>query len=252
MMVAAIAGSGAGAAQAAETGFLNRAVTLGGVGYAYQVYVPRAYNASKTWPIILALHGAGERGDDGLLQTEVGLGNAIRRHAERYPAVVVFPQARLDEIWQGRGADVALAALDASMSEYNIDSSRVYLTGISMGGNGSWYLAYHHPERFAALVVVCGWISERREGLYPAIVPPSAGDPFAAVAQRVARIPVWIFHGEADDVVPVEESRRMAAALRAIGADVRYTELPDVGHGAWEPAYALAELPVWLLQQQIR
>ena len=134
-------------AQPAATGFLNRSVVVDGTTYAYQVYVPREYRPSTAWPIVLALHGAGERGSDGLLQTEVGLGSAIRRHAERYPAIVVFPQRDVDTNWQGPGAQLALAALDQSIAEFKTDPSRVYLTGLSMGGNGAWYLAFHHPDQ---------------------------------------------------------------------------------------------------------
>jgi predicted peptidase len=251
LLAAVLAGLPCGA-QALETGFLDRSLHLDGAEHAYQVYVPRTFDPSRAWPVILALHGSGERGRDGILQTEIGLGGALRRYAERYPAVVVLPQAPPDGTWQGPGARLALAALDATLAEFPVDSTRVYLTGLSMGGNGAWYLAYHHPERFAALVVVCGWINERRGGLYPAIPPGSASDPFADVARRVAHLPIWIFHGDADDVVPVAESRGMAAALEAIGADVRYTEFPGVGHGAWGPAYGLEELPVWLFQQRRR
>ena len=236
------------AAQGIQTGFLDRTVPLDGVTYRYQVYVPHAYDGTGSWPVILFLHGSGEKGRDGLLQTEIGLGGAIRRYSDRYPALVVFPQT--PETWQGLGARVALAALDQSIAEFKTDPNRVYLTGLSMGGNGAWYLAYHHPERFAAAVVICGWISEWREGLYPAIPPAGSPDPFRAVAERVAAIPIWIFHGADDSVVPVEESRRMAAALEAAGADVRYTEFPGVNHGAWDPAFALDELPAWLLGQR--
>lgn len=247
-----LASPGLAAAQVTETGFLNRTVILDGTEYVYQVYVPRGYRQSTAWPVILALHGAGERGDDGLLQTQVGLASAIRRHADRYPAIVVFPQTPSEGTWQGPGARVALAALDQSIAEFNADASRVYLTGLSMGGNGTWYLGYHHADRFAALIVVCGWISELPGGRYPAIAPDSSPDPFAAVAERVSGIPIWIFHGDADEVVPVEESRRMAEALGAMGADVRFTELPGVGHNAWDPAYDLKTLPVWLFKQQRR
>jgi len=240
------------AAETAETGFLNRSVVVGGAEYRYEVYVPRTYRHATALPLILALHGVGECGDDGQLQTDVGLGTALRQHADRYPAIVVFPQAPLDATWQGLGAQVALAALDKSLEEFNIDKSRVYLTGLSMGGNGCWYLAYHHADRFAALVVICGWVSALRVAgsEYPAIASSSAADPFTDVAQRVSRLPIWIFHGDADRIVPVEESRRMASALRAAGADVLYTELPGAGHNAWDPAYALAELPAWLLKQR--
>src|SRR6185312_17430100 len=98
-------------------------------------------------------HGSGERGADGRLQTEVGLGTAIRRTATPFPAIVVFPQAPLDQWWEGPATDMALAALAQTEREFHTDRERVYLTGLSMGGSGSWYIAYRHPERFAALLI---------------------------------------------------------------------------------------------------
>jgi predicted peptidase len=247
---------------AAGTGFLDRAVVVDGDEYRYQVYVPRGYTAAERWPVLLALHGSGERGDDGLLQTQVGLGGAIRRHAQRFPGIVVFPQAPVDAPgWHGIAGRIALAALDAAEAEFSTDRSRVYLTGLSMGGNGSWYLAYNDPQRFAALVVVCGFTRDWRspeQATYPPIVggaeaeADAAASPYAAIARRIAHIPTWIFHGDADPVVPVDESRQMAAALTAAGGDVRYTELAGVGHNAWDPAYTMDELPRWLFVQRRR
>jgi predicted peptidase len=243
--------------QTIETGFLNRSVNLEGSEYRFQVFVPREYRGSIQWPIILALHGGGERGSDGLTQTDVGLGRAIRRHADHFPAIVVFPQAPTGDTpgWQSFGARIALAALDKTMTEFAIDKSRVYLTGLSMGGNGSWYLAYHHPDRFAAVVVVCGRVSERRSStgavLSPSIASDSAADPFTPVAQRIRQLPIWIFHGDADPVVPVAESRGMAEALQKVGTNVQYTELPNVGHNAWDPAYDRADLFNWMFKQVI-
>ena len=239
---------GAVAAQAIETGFLDRSISLDKVEYVYQVYVPRAYRPSEEWPVILFLHGAGERGHDGLFQTQVGLGSAIRANPERWPAIVVFPQVPDGMTWQGIPGRVAMAALDATLKEYRFDESRVYLTGLSLGGNGTWYLGYNHADRFAALVAICGFV-EASPG-FPGFIPESSADPYSTLAARVAEIPVLIVHGEADEVVPVEESRRMAAALEEAGADVRYEELLGVGHNAWDPAYASEELTVWLFSQQ--
>lgn len=236
------------AAQARETGFLDRSLTVEGVAFPYQVYVPKGYDRSKPLPIILFLHGAGERGTDGLIQTEVGIGSAIRRHADRYPAIVVFPQAPRNTVWQERPARAALAALDAATREFRADRSRQYLTGLSMGGNGAWYLAFHHPDRWAAMVVICGFVAPRPP-FVPAIAP-SEPDPYAAIARRVAKIPVTIVHGDADPVVSVEESRRMAAALKAAGADVAYRELPGVDHNSWDPAFQGEELPAWLFSKR--
>ena len=109
-----------------------------------------------------------------------------------------------------------------------------------------WNLAYRTPERFAALVAICGWVqptADRRE----AILPPDSGSPYPVIARRIVPLPTWIWHGDADDLVPVEESRRMAAALRAAGGDVTYSELSGVGHESWIPAFESAALPQWLL-----
>jgi len=230
----------------AETGFLDRTVRVEGRDYAYQVYVPRKRPQAPA-PIILALHGAGERGSDGLFQTEVGLAGAIRRHPDRWPAIVVFPQAPKDQLWMGAPAKVALAALAQAEREFRTDPDRVYLAGLSMGGNGVWRLAYEQPERFAAVVPVCAFAGPFR-GL-----PPIAGpgpDPYAALAGKISRLPIWIVHGDADSVVPVDESRRMAAALKAAGAQVTYKELPGVDHNSWDPGFADEALPTWLFQQR--
>jgi len=239
--------------QEVQTGFLDRTITVAGHTYPYQVYVPREYasDPGRRFPVILFLHGAGERGDDGLAQTAVGLGPALRRHPSRYPAIVVFPQAPRDSTWTGRVAEAAMAALERTEAEFRTDPDRVYLTGISMGGNGTWYLAYRHPERFAAIAPVCGFVTMRFGAGTAAVVPAEDGEPFAALARRLASVPTWIFHGEADPVVPVEQSRRAAEALEAAGAaDVRYSELPGVGHNAWDPAYASPGFADWLFAQR--
>jgi predicted peptidase len=231
-------------AQSRDTGFLDRTVDVGGTRSRYQVYVPSTYEPARRWPVILFLHGAGERGSDGMIQTEVGLGSAIRRFVDRYPAIVVFPQTPTGERWTGAAGDVAMAALDRTLAEFSTDDRRVYLTGLSMGGNGSWYLAWRHPERWAAAVVVCGFLGA---GPFPSFLPPDTPDPAAAVAERIRQIPIWVFHGDADKTVPVTASREMVAALQKAGATVKYTELPGVGHNAWDPAFRNPELPAWLL-----
>jgi predicted peptidase len=241
-----------------ETGFLDRLVTVHGSEYRYQVYVPRDYDAGRAWPIVLALHGGGEYGSDGLRPTVGALAKALRVHPDRFPAIVVFPQAHADGTpgWQREGGEAALVALDQAVAEFHGDSSRIYLTGYSAGGNGAWFLAYHHPQRFAALVVVCGFVSDftgrRSHVFYPGIAPASAPDQYAAVAEAVKSLPIWVFHGDADMNVSVEESRHMVAALRALGVKVRYTELAGVDHNAWDPAYDDADMSAWLLDQRRR
>ena len=254
--VLVLAGWGPSTASAAETGFLDRVVVVDEVDYQYQVYVPRNYEDSISWPVILTLHGTGVRGTDGIRQTQSGLGTALRRYPDRYPAIVVFPQSPIEGPgWQELGGRVALAALDQTLSEFSADAARVYLTGYSQGGNGTWYLAYHHPQRFAAAVAVCGFVQERvgvaTGDLYPAIAPSSSPDPFGEVARRVSQLPIWIFHGDADQTISVEQSRGMASALQALGADVKYTEFPGVGHNAWDLAYGLEALSDWLFEQRL-
>jgi len=232
-----------------ETGFLNRTVSIAGRSARYQVYVPFDYTPAKQWPAILFLHGAGERGTDGLRQTQVGLGTAIRQNARWFPAIVVLPQAPPDSIWGGSAGEGALAALEQSIREFHGDRTRLYLTGLSMGGYGVWKLAQRHPTMFAAIVAVCG-------GLLPPAhfkrlgVPLSDPDPYAGVAQRLAGTPAWLFHGAADSVVPVTESRRIHAAFEKAGSPVNYTEYPGVGHNSWDPAFSDSKLWEWLFVQR--
>jgi predicted peptidase len=236
-----------------ETGFLNRTIRVGATSYHYQVYVPPGWSKKQKWPVILFLHGAGERGDDGLIQTEVGIGTAIRRHADRVPAIVVFPQCLKNRWWPEPEMQAqALKALDQSIKEFNGDTARVYLTGISMGGYGTWAIAANNPSRFAALAPVCGGVRTPPRVAIPSGTPEAAtaSDPYQVVAQKVGGTPVWIFHGGADTVVPVSESRNMAEALKAAGRNVRYSEYEGVGHNSWDKAYGEPEFFSWLLSQQ--
>lgn len=244
----------AAAAQAGETGFLNRNVSVSGRAYRYQVYLPPSYSPSQRWPVILFLHGGGERGDDGLLQTQVGLGAALRKKPARFPAIVVFPQAPPDSFWAGTPARVAMAALDRTAEEFRTDPDRVYLTGLSIGGNGTWYLAYRHPSRFAALMPICAWVVPAPEWSVTAepVVPADSGEPYAALARKLRHVPTWIVHGEVDDVLPVEQSRQAFAALKAVGAPVQYLELAGTDHNSWDPTYASPRMMQWLFAQRRR
>lgn len=226
-----------------DTGFLARTVTVGGEAFSHQIYVPPEWCAERQWPVVLFLHGAGEGGGDGRSQTGVGLGPAIRRHPDRFPAIGVFPQARWGVPWYGLMAAVALAALDRALAELHGDPLRVCLTGVSMGGYGTWRLALDHPHRFAALVPVCGGLGARRERL----AGQPLSDPHRAAALRLRHLPAWIFHGAADPIIPVSESRSMAEALRRVDGEVRYTEYPGVGHDCWDLAYAEPDLMPWML-----
>ena len=238
-----------------ETGFLDRSVTIGSQTYRYQVYVPAEWHAGKKWPVILFLHGAGERGSDGLLQTDVGLPHAIRVRSANVPAVVVMPQCRAERTWNSPDMQtLALKALDAAVREFDGDTQRLYATGLSMGGYGTWELAAAHPGLFAAYAVVCGGMRPPKG--YPDIRnslvdDPSVPDPYAALGRRIGAAPVWIFHGDADPVVPVEEARRVYAALKPSDANARLTEYPGVGHDSWLKAYAEPDFFSWLLAQHL-
>jgi predicted peptidase len=244
------------AAQKVETGFLDRVVLVNKHEYRYQVFVPREFTRRKMWPVIIVLHGGGTYGSDGIRPTDGGFGRVIRSSRSGFPAIVIFPQAHADGTpgWQLEGGEAAMAALSRSIKEFNGDPKRVVLTGYSAGGNGTWSLAMRFPERFAAIVPICSFISKFKGVAskvdYPALVPADVAEPYAFIAKRVSSIPVWMFHGDADKTAPVEGSRKMAAALKAIGAKVQYTEFPGVDHNAWDPAYARADLIDWMLKQR--
>ena len=239
-------------AQPPQTGFLDRRVSVAGQSHHYQVFVPFSYTASQRWPVILFLHGAGERGDDGLLQTQVGLGAAVRQNTARFPAIIVFPQMPAESAWTGTPAQGAIAALEQVSREFQVDSDRVYLTGLSMGGNGVWYLAYRYPSRFAALVPICGFVTAFFPTARPftPVVPADSGPPFEALARQLRRVPTWIVHGEIDGAVPVEQSRQAAAALKAVGAPVQYLEVLGTNHNVWDAAYGSPALVSWLFAQR--
>jgi predicted peptidase len=234
--------------------FVSREVALEGKTYRYQVFVPAARFRRGKPPVVLFLNGSGERGSDGVKQTMAGLGPYLRQHADTFPGLVVFPQAPDGTEWTEAAGPLAFATLDAAVREFNGDSDRVYLTGMSMGGYGTWELALQQPARFAALVPICGGITvdwtDARPGLRAHSVA-NAADPFAAAAQRLKDIPVWIFHGGKDDVVPPSQSRRMDAALKAADArDARYTEFPDANHNSWDATYAYTPMWEWLFEQR--
>lgn len=245
-------------AQKAETGFLNRSLTLDKKAYRYQVYIPRDYTKNKKWPVILFLHGRGERGEDGLLQTDVGIASAIRRYVERFPVIVVFPQCPSDSHWtQPATAKQALKALDKTIQEFNCDPQKIYLTGISMGGAGTWYLVADTPNKFAAIAPVCAWVVPPANiaslPKFPEMVTKlkQEKDPYLAMAKLIGKTPVWLFHGDADNIVSVSESQKMAEVLKSLEVDVKYTEYAGIGHSSWEQAYAESDFIAWLLSYSL-
>ncbi len=242
----------------AQTGFLDRTITVAGESVRYQVYVPSNYAPSKTWPVILSLHGNGRQGSDGMLQTGTDFAIQIRENRAPFPAIVVFPQAKLGTRWfYPQMQQLVVAELDRTIAEFRVDTTRLYLHGFSMGATGSYRLAYKFPKRFAAVVIVAGRVEPgvgytAEEIAIDRTTNPVVdnADPFSALAAGLGTIPMWIFHGDADSTVPVDQSRRLVAALRRLGAPVRYTELAGADHDtAPSKAYAEVELFRWLLSQ---
>jgi poly(3-hydroxybutyrate) depolymerase len=214
-------------------GFLRKTIALpDGQRRRYAVFVPPQYalHPEHNWPVILFLHGSGERGGNGIKQTRIGLPTIAARHPMKFPFILVMPQAK-DMWYRGSEAAAAWTILDEVHREYRTDRDRVYLTGLSMGGFGTWELAARRPDVFAAIVPVCG-------------VAPL---PYLS---NLVNVPVWAFHGALDDRVPVSGSRDAVAELKRLGAEPKYTEYPHVNHFCWDDAYGTPELLPWLLKHR--
>ena len=242
----------------ADTGFVDRKVTVGGTAYRYQVYVPAEFNASHKWPVIVYLHSNGAGGVDGLSHTNTGLASVIRRDRARVPAIVVFPQADPSSRWSSPAMhEQVLACLDAAAREFNGDADRFYLIGYSMGGQGVLRISSRWPNRFAALVDISGTViatspsATKQQVALDVQTHPflNAPDIYRALAQRIAVTPIWIFHGDTDQSVPVEQSRQLVSALKSASATVRYSEYAGAGHAIEERALSEPELLPWLLSQ---
>ena len=223
------------AAEPVARGFQNRVFTdAAGKQHQYVLFVPLKSEPGSKPPVMLFLHGSGERGDNGLDQIMVGLGPAIWKRKANFPFVVVIPQCQSGSNWQVEGPDAqrALAMLKKAQEEFGTDPDRVYLTGLSMGGGGTWSIAMKDPSAWAAIVPMC-----------------SRGDLAQAQKLAEARLPVWNFCGDKDQAATVANSRDLQAALIKAGAPARYTEYPGVGHNCWDNAYGTDELYTWLLEQ---
>ncbi len=235
---------------AQETGFLNRRMDLHGIQFRFQVYLPEEYRRDdrRHWPIILFLHGRGERGTEGMWQTQIGLPLEVRDHPERWPFIVVMPQCQYPGFWTDPPMlEMAISALDQESREFHADPARTYLTGLSMGGYGAWELAKDYPHRWAAVMIASGgpfW-SYAPERWHEAATLP------AEYARAVGRTPVWLFHGSEDRVVPERESELMYNALKAEGGNVRLWVFEGLHHDSWARAYNEPELPRWLLGQRL-
>jgi predicted peptidase len=199
------------------------------VGCRYLLYLPRGYSEvpDERWPVILFLHGAGERGDGLELVKTHGPPRLISEGAE-FPFVIIAPQCPKGEWWD---PEVLVALLDAVSECYRVDEDRVYVTGLSMGGRGTWQVAGAYPGRFAAVAPICGPSMWFKPG-------------------TLDELPVWCFHGAMDNIVPIQESVDMVCRLRECGGHVRLTVYPDAGHDSWSQAYEDDELYDWFLRHK--
>jgi predicted peptidase len=213
-------------------GLVDKTIEIDGQSLKYQVRVPAGYDGSKELPLILFLHGSGEQGDDGKKQSSVGLGPAIEMNPTAWaPYIVVLPQKpKMRGGWMEH-EKLMLGVVEKTKKEYKIDASRLYLTGLSMGGYGSWMLAAKHPEMWAAVAPICG-----------------GGNP--ADAAKLKDLPIWAFHGDQDKAVPVKKSEEMVEALKAAGGQPKLTVYPGVGHNSWDKAYRDEKLWDWFLQHR--
>jgi len=199
------------------------------VRLGYLLFLPRGYGTDpeEKWPLILFLHGMGERGNDLKLVKKHGIPKIVGQQPD-LPFVVVSPQCPDETMW--RDHHLALKGLlDETVANYAVDVHRIYLTGLSMGGYGTWSLATRYTELFAAIAPICG-------GGFPDFI------------REFKDVPVWAFHGAEDDVVKLEVGQRMVDALRACGGNVRFTVYPGVGHDSWTQTYDNPELYEWFLQ----
>lgn len=202
------------------------------ISLKYLLYLPNDYSSSKKdYPLILFLHGAGERGDDLDLVKIHGIPKIVEQQKD-FPFVAISPQCPIDKWWVDPWLIEALnGLLDKITSKYRVDESRIYLTGLSMGGFGTWYLSMAYPEKFAAIAPICG-----------------GGMPWMAF--RIKEIPVWAFHGAKDETVPIQRSEEVVEALRKIGGNVKFTIYPEAGHDSWTETYDNPELYKWFLEHR--
>jgi len=195
----------------------------------YLLFLPEGYSndTDKKWPLMLFLHGAGERGSDVNKVKVHGPPKVVEKKKE-FPFIVVSPQCPSDSWWRPYEL---VALLDDVQKSLRVDPDRIYLTGLSMGGYGTWELASQYPQRFAAIAPICG-----------------GGNP--AQVRRLRDLPIWVFHGDADRVVPVARSDEMVEALKKAGADVKYTRYEGIDHDSWTKTYANEELYEWMLSHK--
>lgn len=218
------------------TGFLFRHNDHNGETMPYVVYVPRNYTPGAPSPAIMFLHGRGESGTDGHKQVIQGLGANILWNADRWPCIVIFPQKPEQGRMWNTHAEQVIAILADVRREWSIDPNRIALTGLSQGGYGTWTIAAKYPDVWCAIAPICGFMDSNGG---------SANE--NEIAARVKNLPIWTFHGDADDVVSISQTRRVVDALSRAGATPKFTIYPGVNHNSWDRAYAEKDLPAFLL-----
>lgn len=215
----------------------------------YRLLKPLDYDPAQSYPLVLFFHGAGERGDDNTKQLVHGMDQfASDKIRAAYPCFVVAPQCPSGDQWvavawsadkhtlpaeTAASMRMSLELVAALEKEFSLDTRRLYVTGLSMGGFGTWDAIQRHPETFAAAVPICG-----------------GGDASAEAVKPIAQLPIWVFHGDSDPAVKTQRSRDMVAALKAAGGQPKYTEYPNTGHDSWTATYRDPELYRWLFAQQ--
>jgi predicted peptidase len=213
----------------------------------YRLMSPIEYDRTKQYPLVVFLHGAGERGDDNTKQLVHGMADfASDENRLKYPAFVLAPQCPNDKRWvevdwgalkhdmpekPSQPMGLLFQLLDAMPKQLAIDPNRIYITGLSMGGYGTWDAIQRRPDYFAAAIPICG-----------------GGD--LAGAEKMKNIPIWAFHGDQDGAVKVSRSRDMIKAIEAAGGKPKYTEYPGVGHDSWTATYKNPEVLQWLFEQK--
>jgi len=197
------------------------------VKFEYLLFLPKGYgDPNQRWPLMLFLHGAGDAGTNMARVKILGPPKIVESKPD-FPFILVSPQSPVRS-WN---LDALNGLLDDVIRRYDVDKDRVYLTGASMGGSATWAFAIAHPEKFAAIVPVCG-----------------SGNP--AEADKLIHLPIWVFQGAKDPVVHLERAQAMVDAVKAAGGNVKFTVYPDAGHDAWTQAYNDPELYAWLLRQK--
>ncbi len=228
--------------------FEKREITRGDYTLRYRLYIPKNYDCGEKYPLLVFLHGAGERGEDNTAQLIHGLQNMFNDVTSPvYDSIIIVPQCPVDSQWaltpwelgnydtnavpESRELEMVCAAIDEVMEFANVDEDRVYITGLSMGGFGTWDMLQRHGARFAAGMPVCG-----------------GGDP--RYARLLKRIPIRTFHGSEDGAVPVKGTRQMYAAIKSEGGElIDYTEFDGDGHGIWDRVYNDRDNIDWLFSQ---